>query len=734
VVFDATEASFYQTHPAYFRVAISRGPNVSFYHPYSTTFDIVLDAQRILTQKVLNGYTHHVEAWIPPINWHSPHHDHYLNGYEKVEHTVATNLLMHDIPFSADEVDFEEFDVLAAPALTAPLPRRPVALVGNFPTGIRVSRIPSEPVIQPDVAPIGTPLVICDSPNYPRTSYPHLRHVHTSSDMLSTTLRMNTPEDDDFTLRAINTLDHFERENSIFTELHYPPTVKKLILFNLDKVDMDGHPEIYNGVSGDFQIVARHVVAPSPSQLSPSQINLVDRKLLKPHLKAVADFRDSKSPDQWMAIIKEFDSVNSKSRFSRAFPKNDPPKKTVASGAHVKQQGVTALPPYIQHLFAAWVAGITAFLKVNIRKDLYVDLGYSEEELAAIFTKVISTATMNTEVDLSSQDSTHERGHVDYIMHLSELAGLNGLHSQLFKHVREYDAVQPLNNTWVSESSIALGSGAPWTLLCNCVMMLTSLCLDSSFDDTFIAAQKGDDFYTNKVIKWKHIDDRVFKGVKYEVRFSKTPSFCSRVHAHAVIRKLARPLARLEVLAKDPLRRVPQLAAALQALDNIYTVGIDHYASLLSAGFDLAPVDALVLVHAFAFKVIARLREGLIDFPKLNKTQIVTVNAPVYCVHEALEKVCGVAVARQHHSLRVHNVPYDVALSVLSRYAPVIQCNSYYNPESYSRIVNKDPQFVGFVMFLDHVVGRYPKTTYYFDTDNTNRSAGLARYFRNRNS
>jgi hypothetical protein len=505
-----------------------------------------------------------------------------------------------------DRVAYETYDILRQPAPIelSTLPMGPIAVYNppNSPLHLPVySSLQRKPFyfVQPQLAPPGTPFLIIDSPTTSVTKYTHLDGIHVTAATFWDVLRTFAPPDlaPHFSPQAA--LDFLERENSIFSHIELGPTVCKASLIDLNALNLDGSPSNRAGPNGLLQIIARHVLAPVPSTLTPAHLQTIERKLLRPKLQRthVTAARSDKSSSQVSSIFAALDAPRAKDMYSTAFPKNDPPKKTAASGASTKTQGVTAYPPYIQALFSSFVEGLTQWLMINLRPGLWVDVGYTEEELSAIFSSIVRPYAQ--EYDLASQDSTHTVAHADIFLHLAKLAGLDGPLTSLFKQLRSHDAVQTLDHAIVSTNAWALGSGAPWTLLANCIMMLSSLALDTDFETFMLAMQKGDDFYCSHPVTPVPMAFRVFKGVQYTPRVDVIGSFCSRVYAHVIVRKLSRPLARLQELSTQPLVRFAQISAASKVVDDVFFMGTSYYARIMSMAFDMDIFDSHILLSAY---------------------------------------------------------------------------------------------------------------------------------------
>lgn len=562
--------------------------------------------------------------------------------------------------------------------------------------------------VQPQAAPPGSLYVVLDQPSATNANYPHLKLVHATSANLWDVLRTHIPDQHHPIFNPVETLDWLEREMSIFTAIELGPTVRSASLVDLNALNLDGAPGNRHGPNGLLQIIARHCDSSAPpSRLTPAHFDTIERKLLRPNFRRSSTLaaKSDKSSAQVTNIFRGIDQARAASLYSTAFPKNDPPKKTTTSGGNIKTQGVTAYPPFIQALFSAWVGGIVSWLMANLRPGLWVDFGYTEDELSAIFSAIARPYAQ--ELDLTSQDSTHTQDHATILIHLAKLAGLDGPLSNLFMQMRAHDRVAMLDHTLTSENSWALGSGAPWTLLANCIMMLSSLALDTDFDTHMLAVQKGDDYYGSHPINPVTSSLRVFPGVNYVPRSALIGSFCSRVHAHVIVRKLSRPLGRLRELSREPEIRFAQISASARVVDDIMYMGTSYYAAVMALAFDTSVMEAHTLLAAYLAAYYHALTATKYSTPTYTKPTVKTVNPASYCFHTVLHALTNTSIASDYYAMRTHDVPRPHALRVFTQLSiPHIAVPALYDPVLLSRLIQKDLKWTGAFVFLDHVVGR----------------------------
>jgi hypothetical protein len=185
------------------------------------------------------------------------------------------------------------------------------------------------------------------------------------------------------------------------------------------------------------------------------------------------------------------------STVATTFIKDSPPKKTQSLP---KFQNVTSSSDLVQGVFANVVAALTGALVRSVRSNVTIDAFLTDDEL---FVKLAdATAAMehglSAEFDLTAQDSTHMAIHIAVFSEILREAAVPQEIIDAFELVRAGERIVSLDGTFVATSSTALTSGAPWTLIGNIIMMLTSLVNFYHIPRTAKVLQKGDDFSSSE--------------------------------------------------------------------------------------------------------------------------------------------------------------------------------------------------------------------------------------------
>jgi hypothetical protein len=161
-------------------------------------------------------------------------------------------------------------------------------------------------------------------------------------------------------------------------------------------------------------------------------------------------------------------------------------------------QQIIAAPPAFTARFAPACQKMQVNLPRIMRNDMIPDFGMSDDDLSAVIRKRGLEHIFNedhTQFDLSKQDSTHSLPMLYCFILIAldcgvpEKVMLEYLHACSSYYVRAQ-----FSDLFAGTISFNLGSGDPFTLIRNCVMMLTAIA--NTFHDADIAqgVQKGDDW------------------------------------------------------------------------------------------------------------------------------------------------------------------------------------------------------------------------------------------------
>jgi len=431
------------------------------------------------------------------------------------------------------------------------------------------------------------------------------------------------------------------------------------------------------------------------------------RRLFKRRLVIIDTEEALKNSSQWKQVVESISDPDARDLGVKSFTKGQLGKKFDV----MKRQGVLFRGVALQALFAGWIHRITTFIKANLRDGLFVDVGYSEQELQAKIQSIrrhYQAYSGTPEDDIESQDTNHTMAHVKIFEYISELSGSRQIFDVIFRQCREEVVVKAMDNVFKATNTLGLGSGDPWTLIANIMMMLSCIAIDSDFTEFDLYAQKGDDGMSSRVLKWKKKEDCLFPNVKYKRRNKPLGSFCSRVYLTFIVRQIGRRLysaKRLlisDVNFKDKLRDLTSLAA------DIREVGEDVYGAVLDMAFDYPKgsgerlVDEFIIVHS---NLLGYLSTNELLMTKERKTRRV-VNVEKYCAWEALVAVAGIVRASNYvNNVRRLDVNIDRYMEILTKERLSYKVeNLNYDGNRLSHFMLKNAGFRGIVVFKDHVV------------------------------
>jgi len=379
-----------------------------------------------------------------------------------------------------------------------------------------------------------------------------------------------------------------------------------------------------------------------------------------------------------------------------------------AEGKVPKVQGIPFMNKGGQMIFAAAVAMLQEFLRVNLRENIAIDVGLDETLLMTRLVKIFSqqNPNFNLELDLEQQDSTHSDKHIAIFAWFMELAGVPDFIIDLVVEARIKHHIKTQTPAFSMDSGLALGTGDPWTLIANILMMLSSVAMDFVWPKKFGMAQKGDDLTGHGKFLLKPMDQRYFKGVIYKIDVGKPlPTFCSKAFAGVVIRKLSRKLAKMLSVRNNDERLKDQHFNWQILYKEIMAVGPEAYADALQLAMPKTDARVLTELYVQTFEQLCKMK---LLIPNFYKATHEIVNARDLCVFQSL-----MLVAPNHHKNSYFARP-NVPISDLTAFADRERIQyklikGRYEKKGLKRMLLDDLFFKGLIIWEDHVVGVKPK-------------------------
>jgi len=432
------------------------------------------------------------------------------------------------------------------------------------------------------------------------------------------------------------------------------------------------------------------------------------RTLFKRKLTRTPQINFEKNSAQWLAILEATDDPERAlyADFnSKAFAKGEMPKKT---SDLLKVQGVIYKGPMAQLLFAAMVKQITEFVKINLRPGLIADVGYTEDELRLVMSRLYAACGKQNgvEFDLDKQDTSHNKWHVQAFSYIAELAGVDQIYINLFEETRSRESVECLDHALKLLNHYSLGSGAPWTLIANILMALTTLVVDYDLREDDIVIQKGDDGYLSRELTPNV--KLLFPNVSWKWRTAELGSFCSKLYSVFVIRKMGRRMWKLFTAQPTQPGFKEKLAAHFGILREIRAVGHHTYGEMLDRAFDVPLGSGFQLVCEYEFTFNHKLKElpAAITWSMSCRATRVVVSAQQHCAWRAILAVGGPTLADKYLHLRRRDVTITELVSVCEREKVVLHIEKCkHNTARQSRVLQSLGQdFRGIIVWHDHAV------------------------------
>jgi len=267
-------------------------------------------------------------------------------------------------------------------------------------------------------------------------------------------------------------------------------------------------------------------------------------------------------------------------------------------------QQIISNPPGYLAAFAQAQSDCYANVSRMLRPGAIIDVGRSDEELASLINRLGADFTVNTQLDISRQDSSHSAAFVLAFAWFLEQLGVPQHLVDMYVLVRRHYAVRSLEPGLFSASiSWCLPSGDPFTLLANCFMMQCTIAAryDHGILRSGVSIQKGDDFLVAGVLS-PHPDPLpcsnhvIIKRVDGAVAYH-AGRFWLRDHFVAdPVRVLCRHFARLD----DPTVPITELYMSYMSRQTTLTGEDTRILSpalqLMYTGFDAEAVDVSIRV------------------------------------------------------------------------------------------------------------------------------------------
>jgi hypothetical protein len=179
-------------------------------------------------------------------------------------------------------------------------------------------------------------------------------------------------------------------------------------------------------------------------------------------------------------------------------------------------QQVISHQPEVAARFAQCQARAFSNLQQFMRPGAIIDCGFSDHELSRLLRALDADFSVNTQLDISRQDASHNASLVLCFVWFLEQLGVSHEDTELYLAFRSYYAVRSLKpHAHSGAVSWALPSGDPFTLLANCFMMLCVIAdrftTESVSSSLFV--QKGDDYLGDHWLVPRVAEDVCFPNI-----------------------------------------------------------------------------------------------------------------------------------------------------------------------------------------------------------------------------
>jgi hypothetical protein len=286
----------------------------------------------------------------------------------------------------------------------------------------------------------------------------------------------------------------------------------------------------------------------SPRSLAAALVASFDRAYVRPDAPHVSvdgasaylDWMDSRSAatfrpssyffgeDKRTVEFSSFLKAHAKAKNDAGFGSKMEKGQTIAAGDQSYNARFTSLARQLQ----------TALLSV-LRDDFILDIGYSEEAFRQKSAAVgLGRSAVNTQIDLSSQDSTHREPHVLALLALvRRYTDATEEECALYLEMRRTFVVRARNfscdQSVVYQQSWSLPSGDPFTLIANCLQEMTSTAYVFALTPELSGsgAAKGDDQLYNAHLHFGPVEQGRANelGVKFKIEYDLPPFFAGRL-------------------------------------------------------------------------------------------------------------------------------------------------------------------------------------------------------------
>jgi hypothetical protein len=235
-------------------------------------------------------------------------------------------------------------------------------------------------------------------------------------------------------------------------------------------------------------------------------------------------FGEDKKTVEFSSFLKAHAKAKNDAGFGTKMEKG----QTIAAGDQSYNARFTAIARQLQ----------SALLSV-LRDDFILDIGYSEESFRQKSAAIgLGMSTSNTQIDLSSQDSTHREPHVLALIALvKRYTDATEEECALYLEMRRAFVVRARNfscdQSVVYQQSWTLPSGDPFTLIANCLQEMTSTAYVFALTPEIsgAGAAKGDDQLYNSHLHFGPAEQSRANelGVKFKIEYDLPPFFAGRL-------------------------------------------------------------------------------------------------------------------------------------------------------------------------------------------------------------
>lgn len=250
------------------------------------------------------------------------------------------------------------------------------------------------------------------------------------------------------------------------------------------------------------------------------------------------DWLASRLPGTFRPAMEEFLETRFSLSFSSFLKSHAKAKNSSGFGQTIeKGQTIAAGSQQYNSRYTTLCRQLTSTLQQVLFDDVVLDVGFSDHDFQSRCNQLQLYEVDNTQIDLSSQDSTHRESHVlAFIQLLALFTDATEDECQFYYNMRRSYTVRAksydTSNSIVYECNWVLPSGDPFTLLANCIHEATSTAFvfklkPRTRGKCYI---KGDDQYYSKLLHMDLLSEirRRRIGVIFKFEYSMPPFAAGR--------------------------------------------------------------------------------------------------------------------------------------------------------------------------------------------------------------